>query len=567
MHYLVLATDYDGTIAHHGQVDEETIAALERLRASARRLILVTGRELDDLIRAMPRLDVFDLVVAENGALLYDPANREEHTLASPPPPRFAERLRELEVSPLSVGRVIVASWEPNEDKVLRAIRECELELQITFNKGAVMVLPAGVTKASGLEAALDRLGLSPLNCVGVGDAENDLAFLDVCGFPVAVGNALDSVKERASLVTDGERGLGIGELVDRLLATDLAELDERAQRGRVPLATEEAGQPVLYAPQRSSVLVTGQSGSGKSTLTLGLLERAAAAGFQWCVLDPEGDYEGTEGAVTEGSEANAPDPAQVLDLLRKTSGGVIANMLAIPIADRPGFLAGLLPELLALRARIGRPHIIAVDEAHHMLPRDWDPGGAAIPPDLEGFLFITTHPDQVSARLLECVDRLLVVGREAEAAVEAFCKGRGIPAPGDIPQIEPGEVLAFDPAEGPVRKLTSIPGQTDRRRHRRKYAEGRLGEDTSFYFRGEDGKLNLRAHNLTMFVELGEGVDEATWQFHRDRGDYSRWLRDCVKDPELAEEVVQIEHDGADIAQARRLVREAVERRYTAPG
>src|SRR5580698_11036273 len=142
MHYLALATDYDGTIAQHGEVDAPTLAALQRLRAGSRRLILVTGRELDDLRRVMPRLDLFDVVVAENGALLYDPANHEEHALAEPPPPRFVERLRELGVAPLSVGRAIVATWEPNEGKVLAAIHDLNLDLQITFNKGAVMVLP-----------------------------------------------------------------------------------------------------------------------------------------------------------------------------------------------------------------------------------------------------------------------------------------------------------------------------------------------------------------------------------------------------------------------------------------
>jgi HAD superfamily hydrolase (TIGR01484 family) len=84
MHYLALATDYDGTIAHDGVVDDATIATLERLRASTRKLILVTGRELPDLARTLPRMDLFDLIVAENGALLYDPASHEEHTLASP---------------------------------------------------------------------------------------------------------------------------------------------------------------------------------------------------------------------------------------------------------------------------------------------------------------------------------------------------------------------------------------------------------------------------------------------------------------------------------------------------
>ncbi len=231
MHYLALATDYDGTIANDGVVDESTLAALERLRGGARRLILVTGRDLTDLRRAMPRLDLFDLVVAENGALLYDPASHEEQALVDAPPPAFVARLRELEVAPLWMGRVIVGTWERNAGKVHSAIHDLGLNLQITFNKSAIMVLPAGVTKASGLRGALAQLGLSPFNCIGVGDAENDLAFLDVCGLPVAVANALPSVKERAIFVTAGMRGAGVAELIDQLLATDFAEFGAIGER------------------------------------------------------------------------------------------------------------------------------------------------------------------------------------------------------------------------------------------------------------------------------------------------------------------------------------------------
>ncbi len=226
MHYVALATDYDGTIADGGVVDKPTLAALERFRDGARRLILVTGRDLADLQRVMPRLDLFNLVVAENGALLYDPANHEVQALGDAPPLAFVDRLRELGVAPLWLGQVVVATWEPNEGKVLSAIRDLGLNLEITFNKGAVMVLPAGVTKASGLRGALAQLGLSPRNCIGVGDAENDLAFLDVCGLRVAVANALPSVKQRAAFVTAGTRGAGVAELIDQLLATDLTEFD-----------------------------------------------------------------------------------------------------------------------------------------------------------------------------------------------------------------------------------------------------------------------------------------------------------------------------------------------------
>src|SRR5687768_17618702 len=147
MRYFALATDYDGTLAKDGTVDVATIEALEKLRASGRHLIMVTGRELEDLQSVFERLDIFDWIVAENGALLYDPKNREEFTLAEPIKKEFVAALRRKKVEPISTGRVIVATREPHEMTTLKTIRDMGLELQIIFNKGAVMVLPAGVNK------------------------------------------------------------------------------------------------------------------------------------------------------------------------------------------------------------------------------------------------------------------------------------------------------------------------------------------------------------------------------------------------------------------------------------
>lgn len=225
MQYRALATDYDGTLATEGHVPASTLAALERLRRSGRTLILVTGRELDDLRSVFPELERFDRIVAENGALLHRPATRETKVLATPPPAAFVDRLRQQGVAPLSVGAVIVATWQPHESIVLDAIRELGLELQIIFNKGAVMVLPSGVNKATGLAVALDEVGLTPAQVVGAGDAENDHAFLALCGFSMAPANSLPSVKDAVDLVTDGARGAGVEQLIDRLLADDLASL------------------------------------------------------------------------------------------------------------------------------------------------------------------------------------------------------------------------------------------------------------------------------------------------------------------------------------------------------
>ncbi len=231
MRYLALACDYDGTLATDGRVDEKTGSALERLLESGRKLILVTGRQLDNLIEVFPRISLFEVVVAENGALLYRPASRDQRLLGDRPPEEFITTLRERGVDSLSVGRVIVATWHPHETTVVEAIRDLGLDLQVIFNKGAVMVLPSGINKAVGFNAALSELGLSPHNTVGVGDAENDQAFLELCKCSVAVANALPMVKEQADLVTSGSRGAGVTELIDKLIASDLEELELHNKR------------------------------------------------------------------------------------------------------------------------------------------------------------------------------------------------------------------------------------------------------------------------------------------------------------------------------------------------
>lgn len=217
--YLALATDYDGTLASQGAVDHETAEALRRLAASGRRLILVTGRQIEDLKRVFPEVEIFDRVVAENGAVIYRPGSGEIRLLAEPPPAAFVDALRRRGVDPLSVGHVVVATVQPNDTTVLEVIRELGLELQVILNKGSVMVLPVSVDKATGLAAVLEELSLSPQSIVGVGDAENDLTFLAMCGRSVAVANALDTVKQRAAFVTGGRSSAGVRELIDLLLS------------------------------------------------------------------------------------------------------------------------------------------------------------------------------------------------------------------------------------------------------------------------------------------------------------------------------------------------------------
>jgi hypothetical protein len=197
--------------------------------------------------------------------------------------------LQELGVSPLSVGRTIVATWEPNEKAVLQAIHELALELHIIFNKGAVMVLPGNVNKAWGLKRALKHLCLSLHNVVGIGDAENDQALLSACGCAVAVDNALPSVKAKADLVV-ADHGAGVIELARLLTQTDLRVPGTPIPRIRPLLGATNDGKRVCLSPFETT-LITGSSGSGKSTVATAILEQIRDLGFQFCVVDPEGDY------------------------------------------------------------------------------------------------------------------------------------------------------------------------------------------------------------------------------------------------------------------------------------
>jgi len=225
MKWLALATDFDGTIATDGMVDEATVAALQKIRSNGATLLLVTGRELKDFAHAPGVLQLFDAVVAENGGVLYSPATQETKVIATPPPPEFAAELVRRGV-PVSVGHVIVATVEPHEVTVLELIKEMALELQVIFNKGAVMVLPAGVNKASGLQIALEGYGIHLSEVVAVGDAENDHAFLECCGLSVAVANALPALKERVKYVTRSNAGTGVTELIDSLLRGELDPME-----------------------------------------------------------------------------------------------------------------------------------------------------------------------------------------------------------------------------------------------------------------------------------------------------------------------------------------------------
>lgn len=447
MRYLALCTDYDGTLATDGRVLPETLSALERLLASGRRLVLVTGRELDQLKEVCPRLDLFEYVVAENGALLYQPSTGKETPLATPPPASFVSTLKQRGVGPISVGRVIVATWEPHETTVLATIRDLGLELQVIFNKGAVMILPAGVTKASGLAYALAQMEISPHNAVAVGDAENDHALLASCECGVAVANALPTLKSAADLVTAADHGAGVVELIDKLLTDDLAFLEPRLVRHHVLLGTDDRRAEVRIAPHGETVLLVGTSGSGKAELATGLLERLATQGYTFCVIDIAGRYERIGKAVALGSPSRPPTASEIVKLFQGADKSGVVNLLGLKAEDRLPFLKEVAPQLTKSRLRLGRPHWTAIDDIAALLPIG-DAATGVLPLGAgDSVLHISTRPTRVAREVLRSTSLFIAVGASRYALLEEFCQVSGVSLPAT--QLAPpsdGSALAWRP-------------------------------------------------------------------------------------------------------------------------
>jgi hydroxymethylpyrimidine pyrophosphatase-like HAD family hydrolase len=569
MRFLTLASDYDGTLAHNGIASEDALEGLRQLRKSGRRSILVTGRLLEDLRTVFGELELFDAVVVENGAVLYDPATREKKALAPAPDPAFVAALRAKNVSPLDVGDVIVSTWHPHEETVVQTIRELGLDLAVIFNKGAVMILPAGVNKATGLAAQLSALGLSLHNVAGIGDAENDLAFLAACEASAATANALDSVKSACDLVTSSDHGAGVAEFIERIIGDELSGVPSIDRRHAIDLGSTAEGERVSVPARCKGVLLAGTSGGGKTTFVSGFVERLSAQGYQFCIVDPEGDYASLTGAIAVG-DAQSPPNLDTLAGVISAGQNPVVSLLAVQQDDRPAFAHRLMARIAELRAASGRPHWVVLDEAHHLFPEQSEALPAVdVTPST---FFVTTRPELVLAGALVDVEIVVAVGDDPSTTIEAARKILGASGPGAVVALDhahTGTAVVWKRSE-PERLLviSTTPGKSELRRHVRKYAEGELAPEKSFYFTGPEGRQNLRAQNLMTFAALSDGVDDETWHYHLGRHDYSNWMQVSIGDDELAEAVRKTEDDSSlSPRESRDAIIAAVRQRYTSPG
>ncbi len=442
MRYFALATDYDGTLADESVVHPETLKMLWRLRSSGRHLVLVTGRLLPDLKTVFPEFEVFEQIVAENGAVLYNTRTKTESVLCEAPPEEFAATLIRKGVDPLEIGRVLVATLDDHKQTVLQTIEELGLELQIIFNKGAAMVLPSGVNKATGLYAALRQLGLSAHNTVGAGDAENDHAFLKICERSVAVANALPALKAKADLVTSAPSSAGVAELIGRLLDDDLTSVLARNDRDSIVLGAVR-DRPLRMPVYGTTLLAPRTSDRERSPLIIGVTGRLAEAGYQFLAIDPRGDHEAPEGAVILGDKKRAPTIDEVLKGLARAGQSLIVNLLGVPSQKRQTFFEDLLPRVRELRIRTGRPHWVIVDGAHYMMPvmqRAIEDGPVKGP---TGAMLIAMEPDEIPPGILCAIDTVIATGNKQEETVRKFCTACNQNCP-PIPANKPQEGTAL---------------------------------------------------------------------------------------------------------------------------
>jgi hydroxymethylpyrimidine pyrophosphatase-like HAD family hydrolase len=426
MRYVAIAAGFDGTLARDGRCDERCIDALRALSATGRKLILVTARELREVLEIFPEARSFDYVVAENGAVMHRPATRESQILAQAPPEILLQELRRRHVTPLSVGSSIVKTVHANEAEVSEALRKLQLDFQLVTNPGALMMLPAGVNKASGVWAALKELGVSRHNLVAIGDGENDLALFEFAEHAVAVQNADPLVKRVANRTTLGAYCDGFLEVAREIVASDLAGA---VPRHKILLGVGPDGREIDFVPCLDSLVVHGPAGSGKAALCARMLDQLLTLSYQCCILGAEVNGLQTPAEVeTFGDVHEAPRLTDILSALEQPTASVAINLAALSVETRPVFTDALFLQLQALHDRVGRPHAIFVREAHRFLTGVSAASSARLPE--VSMIYSSSERERLPAQLTS--GATFVVDSETHAIAAGGAAGRMSALPAD---------------------------------------------------------------------------------------------------------------------------------------
>jgi len=573
----VLALDYDGTIARNDRVDPSVLDAIADARGRGIAVMLVTGRRLDDLRRVAGDLRFVDGVVAENGALMHFPHGGLTTTLAPSIPAAFVAQLQALGIS-LQAGQCLVEADASAAPRMLDAIRELELPIVLVFNRSRVMALPQGISKATGLSAALAMLRKSAHNAVAVGDAENDHELLRVAEVGAAVEWGSPSLRAAADVVIAGDGPPAVAGFIRRVTSAGRLPTPARARR-RLILGRMEDGHEFSLAVRGRNVLIMGETNSGKSWLAGLLCERLILHGYSLCVIDPEGDYrtlDALPGVRVLGADDDPPSPRALLHALRYPDRSVVIDLSSLEHKAKLEYIRAVLPALNVMRRQTGTPHRIIVDEGHYFL-RD------AVKDDLldlefNGYTVVTYWPSQLPRELVAATEVILVTRETSRAEIDALrrhctaCRHVSAASWNMLPVLRLDQAVALpvtDEAGADLQVFTIGERLTPHVRHRQKYVDVPVPERRAFVFRGNDRVATSRARTLREFVTALDHLDVARGDGYLRRGDFSRWLGDVFGDHALAREVRSHEHAYVQSGSVDALMRvaAAVRSRYELTG
>lgn len=547
MRLQVLAIDYDGTIATDGALDPHARRAIAAARARGISVLLVTGRILADLERVSGDLRSFDAVVAENGAMLYFPESGRSLLLASAPPSAFLRELRRREL-PFLAGECVVELEATRAHDVLAVVQDTQLPLVLLFNRGRMMVLPQAVSKGTGLREALRALRLSAHNAVGIGDAENDHQLLSPCELGAAVAWGSPALKAVADEIVPGDGPPAVAAFIERLVEQPRIP-PARLGRRRVHLGVREGGEPFGLSMRGRNVLIAGDTQSGKSWVAGILCEQLALEHYCVCVIDPEGEYASLQ-ALPSVVVLDA-DPLPGLDdverTLRYPDVSVVLDLSAMELGPKCAYVRALLERLRDLRRRTGLPHRLVVDEAHYFLQDE----SVLQLLDLQmgGYTLVTWHASQLHPDVLASAEAIVVTrvsDPEESAALHALCGGdqdldawRAQLASLDLEHaaLLPG---ADESGHELVRFRVSA-RLTAHVRHQQKYMNRRVPDGRSFVWRGRgDAGAGREVRSLGELLSVLSAAPEL--DDHLRRHDLSRWIRDVLDDPVLANRIQGLE-------------------------
>jgi hydroxymethylpyrimidine pyrophosphatase-like HAD family hydrolase len=559
----VLVLDYDGTIAQDGVLNADVRTAIADVRSTGMSVVLATGRILCDLQRVMGDLRIVDAIVAENGAVLAFPDSGRSTALGAAPA-GFAEELRHRGVE-VAVGDCIVETDASAAPTVLEVVRQMELPLVLVFNAGRLMILPQGISKATGLNGALRALRLSEHNAIGIGDAENDHALLAACEVGVAVGWGSSALKAVADEVITGDNPSAVAAYLHMLAVAPRAT---GATRRRLLLGASFRGQPLDLAIRGRNVLVAGDPRSGKSWLTGLLCEQLILQHYCVCVIDPEGDYRplaALPGVVTFGGSSPPPRPYEVARTLANPDVSMVVDLSRLGHEDKRDYVWTLLPLLRGLRAQGGLPHRIVLDEAHYFVA---DQSGRLLL-DLAagGYTLATYRPAQLPAQVLAERDNVVLLTRTTDAGqLDALHVAQETARV--LAQLSLGEAMLLPGPDESSTQPTAFriaPRLTEHVRHRQMYLDVPVADRYAFVFTWHDRPIGRPVATLTEFGARLTTCAPEVLAGHLERGDISRWVSGVFGDHVLAGRIRELEqlHRLKQPLDAVDALRQLVDERY----